>query len=93
MRREDLFSGVANPPKPFHPVAQLPQLAQGGLGPATPVKQRVDMFHDLAQFTQMRQATGDPQEPVTFGWRQSALDEQEATLEYVTDFLLNDSVG
>ena len=28
MRRENLFYGVANPPKPFHPVAQLPQLAQ-----------------------------------------------------------------
>jgi hypothetical protein len=41
MRREDLFSGLANPGEPVDPLPQLLQLAQGRLRPATPVTQRI----------------------------------------------------
>ena len=79
--------------KPFDPLAQLLQLAQGRLRPATPVKQRVDVLHDLAQFAQMRQATGDVQEPLAFAWLQTTFDKQKAILEHVTDFGLDHRVG
>src|SRR4030095_11018859 len=75
MRREDLLSGVANPREPLDPLPQLFQLAQGGLRSATPVKQRIDVFYDLAQFAQMRQAARDVHEPFTFARLQSAFDE------------------
>ena len=54
MRREDLFSGVANPRESFDRCTQLPQLAQRGLCPTTPVKYGIHMVHDLAQGTQLR---------------------------------------
>src|SRR5246127_2276936 len=80
---------MANPREPFDPVTQLPQLAQCGLRAATPVKQRIDVLHDRAQFPSMREATGDVQEPLASGSSQVACDEQKAILEQVTDCLLN----
>src|SRR5438093_10135658 len=47
------------------------------------------MLHDRAQRAQLRQTTGDVQEPFAFRWCQVALDEQKAILEQVTDFLLD----
>src|SRR4029077_16826460 len=79
----------ANPPKPLHPVAQLLQLAQGGRCPATSIKPRVAMFHDLAQCPQRRPATGDLQAPWAFGWCPVAFDAQEAPLAQGTDCLLH----
>jgi hypothetical protein len=89
VRREDLFSGVANPREPFHPLTQFPQPAQCGLRPTTPVKQRINVVHDLTQGAQLRQATGEAHESLAFRWRQAAFDEQKAILEQVTDFLLH----
>ena len=74
MRREDLLEGLANPREPLDPLPQLFQLAQGGLRAATPVKQRLDVFDDLAQCAPMRQATRDVHEPLTFARLQSAFD-------------------
>ena len=48
MRREDFLSGLANPREPPHPLTHLLALAQGRMCPATSVKQRGDMVHDLA---------------------------------------------
>jgi len=75
MRREDLLYGLANPREPLDPLPPLFQLAQGGRHAATPVKQRLDGFDDLAQFAQMRQATRDVHEPLTFARLQSTFDE------------------
>ena len=47
------------------------------------------MVHDLAQFAQLRQTTRDEQEPFAFARLQATLDEQEAILEQITDFLLD----
>src|SRR6266700_5876892 len=80
MRREPLLSGLTNPLEPFDPVAQLPELTPSGVRPTTAVKQGIDVFHDLAQFPQMRQASGDGHESVTFGRGQVALDEHKAVL-------------
>jgi hypothetical protein len=57
------------------------QLAQGRLRTATPVKQRVDMLHDLAEFPQLGQAPGEVQELLAFAWLQTTFDKQEAILE------------
>src|SRR5712691_9627859 len=89
MRREDLFYGVANPRAPLDPLTPLPQLAQCGLRAATPVKQRVEVFHDLAPLAQMRQATRDVQEPFVCARLQSTCDAHTALLEQGTDFLLH----
>ena len=80
-RGEHFFEGVANPLKPVDPMTQLVQLAQGRLHAATPVKQRLDMLHDLAEFTQLGQAPGDVQELLAFAWLQTTFDKQEALLE------------
>src|SRR5215831_14345936 len=47
------------------------------------------MIHDLAQFAQLRQATGAVHEPLAFAWLQTTFDKQKPLLEQVTDFLLN----
>jgi len=60
---------------------------------ATPVKQRLDMIHDLAQCAQLRQAPGDVHASVAFRSCQTALDKQNPILEQVADFLLNRFVG
>jgi hypothetical protein len=60
---------------------------------ATPVKQRIDMIHDLAQFAQLRQAPGDVQASAAFRSCQTTLDKQKPILEQVADFLLNRFVG
>jgi len=39
------------------------------------------VLHDVAQFTQLGQATRDAHKPLAFRWRQSAFDEQKAVLE------------
>ena len=70
-------------------VTQLLQLAQRRRRVATAVKQRIDVFHNLAQLAQLRQATGDVQELFAFRSCQVMLDEQKAILEQVTDFLLD----
>src|SRR2546427_10972691 len=80
---------LANPCEPVDPLPQLLQLAQCSLRPATPVKQRIDMLHDLAQFAQLRQATGDVHEPLAFAWLQTTFDKQNPIMEQVMDFLLD----
>src|SRR6266851_3073473 len=85
MRREDLLSRVPTPREAFHPLTQLFELVKRLLRPATPVKQGVNMLHDLAQFTQMRQTSGDGHEPLAFARFQTTFDKQGAILEQVTD--------
>ena len=81
IRREDLVEGVANPLEPLVPLPQLFQLAQRCLGPATPVKQRVHVPHDLVSFAQLRKLRGDREEPFAFTRLQAAIDEQQAILK------------
>ncbi len=88
-RREHLFEGLAHPREPLHPLPQLAQRAQRGLRAATPVKERVDVLHDVAQCTSLGQATREVPKPLAFRWRQSACDEHKAVVEYLTDFLLH----
>jgi hypothetical protein len=87
-RGDDRFSGRANPCEPVDPLPPLLQLAQGRLRTATPVKQRLDMLHDLAQFAPLRQATADVHEPLAFPWLQTTFAKQKPVLEQATDFLL-----
>ena len=54
VRRKDLFSGVPYPLESAHPPTQLLEFAKRRLRPAAPVKQGLDVLHDLAQFAQMR---------------------------------------
>jgi len=89
MRREYLLSRVPNPREPPHPLTQLLQLAKRRLRPTAPVKQRVNVIHDLAQLAQMRQTSGDLHEPLAFARFQTTFDKQGAILEQVTDFLLD----
>src|SRR5215468_6676591 len=49
-RREDLLQRVTNPREPLDPLTQLAQLLEGGLRAAPPIKQRIDVLHDLTQF-------------------------------------------
>jgi len=49
-RGEDLFSRITAPLETHDPLTQLLQLSSGRLRAATPVKQRVDVLHDLTQF-------------------------------------------
>src|SRR3989442_5709856 len=88
MRCEDLFSRRANPGASVDPLPQLLQLAQGSVRPATPVKQRRDMLHDLAPCAQRRYATGAVHEPLAFAWLPTTFDQHKPLLEHVTDFLL-----
>src|SRR3989442_9801612 len=88
MRCEDLFSRRANPGASVDPLPQLLQRAQGRLRPATPVKQRRDMRHDLAPCAHLRYATGAVHEPLAFAWLQTTFDQQKPLLEHVTDVLL-----
>jgi hypothetical protein len=70
-------------------VTQLGQLTQRRLRLAAPVKESIDVIHDLAQLAQMRQPSGDEQEPLAFAGLQTAFDKQEAILEQITDCLLD----
>ena len=58
-RGDDLFSGITDPLETLDPLTQLLQLSQGCLRAATPVKQRVDVLHDLTQFASPGQSTGE----------------------------------
>src|SRR5437870_12162997 len=84
-RREAFLYGLANPREPLDPGTQLLQLAQRGLCPTTPIKQGVNVVHEVAQFTQMGQTTGDGHKPLTLGPAQPTFDEQKALLKEVTD--------
>jgi len=53
------FVKVSPSTETVSPSGAVSAACPGRLCPATPVKQRVDMFHESAQFPQMRQATGD----------------------------------
>src|SRR6266568_9521166 len=83
-----LFSGVANPREPLDPLTQFLQLAQRGLRVAAPVKQRVEVLHDLAEFPERGQATGDGHTPLALGGSQATGDEQKPLLEQGVDLLL-----
>ena len=87
--REHLFEGLANPLEARHPLPQLLELGNRCLRPATPVKQGVQVIHDLPQLPQVRQPSGDVQEPLAFAPFQAPFDKQVAILEQVTDFLVD----
>ena len=48
------------------PPPQFVQFVQSRLGPTAPIKQGVDLCHELAQCAQLRQVPGDPPPPLPF---------------------------
>ena len=83
--RADLLQGVSSPCEPLHPTTQRGQRAEGGVGAAATVEQRVDVFHDLAELPQMGHATGHVPQSRVFGLGPPALDEHKAVLAHVGD--------
>ena len=75
--------------KRFTHCTQFFQLVERRLRPTAPVKQGVNVLHDFTQLAQMRQTSGQVQEPLAFTRFQMTLDKQEAIVEQVTDFLLD----
>jgi len=55
---------------------QFGQFVQGRLGPTAPIKQGVDLDHDLAECTQLRYPPGDPPPLFAFAFAQVTLDEE-----------------
>ena len=74
-RGKELLERLAQLLEPLEAAPQVGQFVEGCLGPATPIKQRVDLFHELAEFAQLRQTPGDSPPPLAFASAQMMLDE------------------
>jgi hypothetical protein len=88
-RWEHLVQGVANPLEPLDPLTQFVELIQSGWRAATPIKQRINLLHDLTQFAQLGQAPCDMQKLLALAGLETPFDKQETSLEQPTDLLLN----
>lgn len=75
---QELLQRVAQLAKPLETTTQCGQLAEGCLGPTASLEQRVHLFHDLPQLTELRQPLGDAPQRLACTFAQVMLDKQLA---------------
>ena len=90
--REQFVERAAHTLEAANTASELGQSGQGGLTPASPIKQPVDLVHDVAEGSQWREPSGDPLERLFLGDSQAVLNEQGAMIEQIGNPLL-DSLG
>jgi hypothetical protein len=62
--------------EPQEPTPPSVSFVQSRLGPTAPIKQGVDLGHELTQRSQLREAPGDPPPRLPFAWAQGTLHEE-----------------
>ena len=85
---EEFLEGLPNLLEATYPSAKLGELLQGCRAPTAAVKEAIDFVHNLPQRMQLLVSVTEPRKGLPLGRGQEVLDEEEAVVEKVCDFLL-----
>lgn len=88
-RRLQLFETLRQPLESLHAVSQFSQFLQSRVDRTTAVEQAINLVGDLSQFAQLRKASRDCLERLTFLLRQMMSYEKKTILEQCRDLRLN----
>jgi len=92
VRSKQFAQGAAHAFEPPDTPAELGQFGQGRFRPALPIESAaggVDLIHDLAEGSQVRQSSGDSLERLLLGGRQMVFHKKVAMVEQIANPLLN----